>query len=102
MTSFDDASGIRVNHAGLQAGAQDLTTAVRAIEGRLARLDGELAPLRAQWAGSAQEAYQRAKAQWDQAIAEMKGLLARTSAAVAQADQDYRAADARGAALFGG
>ena len=66
------------------------------------RLDGELAPLRSQWVGEAQQAYTVAKARWDGAINEMRDLLRITSQQVTQANADYRAADARGARSFGG
>lgn len=92
--------GILVDHAALEQAAQDLTAAVKAIEGRLDQLDAELAPLRSDWVGSAQESYQAAKATWDRAMAEMTTLLAQTSAAVAVSNAEYRAADQRGAAAF--
>ncbi len=92
--------GLRVNHAGLDTVADDLGQAVRRIDERLDRLESELAPLRSDWAGSAQQAYLRAKATWDRAMQEMKGLLQETSVAVVRSNADYRAADQRGAASF--
>lgn len=95
--------GISVNHGGMDIGAADLAQVVRAIEARMERLDSDLAELKGSgWSGSAQQAYTVAKHQWDQAILQMKDLLARTSVAVSTANHDYRAADQRGAALFGG
>ena len=92
--------GLRVNHAGLDSVADDLGQAVRRIDERLDRLESELAPLRSDWTGSAQQAYTTAKATWDRAMQEMKGLLHETSATVVQSNADYRAADLRGAASF--
>ena len=92
--------GLRVNHAGLDAAAQDLLATVKQIDDRLDRLESELAPLRSDWTGQAQEAYTAAKARWDQAIGEMKDLLDQTSRSVAQSNADYQAADQRGAAAF--
>lgn len=92
--------GLRVNHAGLDTAAEDLGRAVKAIDDRLNRLESELAPLRSDWTGSAQQAYTTAKAKWDNAMNEMKTLLAETSAAVTQSNAEYRAADQRGAASF--
>jgi WXG100 family type VII secretion target len=84
--------GLRVNHAGLDTVADDLGQAVTRIDERLDRLESELAPLRSDWTGSAQQAYTAAK---------MKDLLHETSTAVTQSNAEYRAADQRGAASFG-
>jgi early secretory antigenic target protein ESAT-6 len=92
--------GLRVNHAGLDAAAQDLATTVKQIDERLNRLESELAPLRSDWTGSAQQSYQVAKTKWDTAMQDMKNLLADTSTTVHQSNADYRAADQRGAASF--
>jgi early secretory antigenic target protein ESAT-6 len=92
--------GLRVNHAGLDTAAEDLGRAVKQIDDRLNRLESELAPLRSDWSGNAQQAYVAAKAKWDNAMNEMKTLLAETSTAVTQSNADYKAADQRGAASF--
>ena len=92
--------GLRVNHAGLDTAADDLARAVKQIDDRLNRLESELAPLRSDWTGNAQQAYTTAKAKWDAAMQEMKTLLADTSATVTQSNQEYMAADKRGAASF--
>ena len=92
--------GLRVNHAGLDNAAEDMSRTVREIDSRLHRLEQELAPLRTQWAGNAQQAYDTAKARWDLAIKEMRDLLEETSRTVTQSNAEYRAADQRGAAAF--
>ena len=92
--------GLRVNHAGLDQAAEDLGTAVKQIDDRLNRLEQELAPLRSDWTGNAQQSYQVAKTKWDTAMQEMKDLLADTSATVHQSNAEYKAADQRGAASF--
>lgn len=97
--SFD---GLRVDHAGLDTAAQDLYATVQEIDDRLNRLESELAPLRSDWVGNAQEAYTAAKARWDGAIREMKDLLHETSRNVQHSNAEYIAADRRGAASFGG
>ncbi|MBC9734245.1 WXG100 family type VII secretion target [Nocardioides marmotae] len=94
--------GIRVNHAGLDTAAADLMQAVKNIDDRLNRLESELAPLRSDWDGQAQQAYHVAKQKWDGAITEMRNILTQTSQAVSQSNTDYAAADKRGAASFGG
>ena len=92
--------GLRVNHAGLEAAAQDLSTTVKQIDERLNRLESELAPLRSDWTGNAQTAYQVAKTKWDTAMQDMKDLLQQTSTTVHQSNADYKSADQRGAASF--
>jgi WXG100 family type VII secretion target len=80
--------------------AQDLGTMVKQIDDRLNRLESELAPLRSDWTGNAQQAYTAAKAKWDTAMQEMKDLLQQTSTTVTQSNADYMAADNRGARSF--
>jgi early secretory antigenic target protein ESAT-6 len=97
-----ELDGLRVDHAGLDQAADDLMAVVDRIGARMNQLDAELGPLRSQWVGEAQRAYTVAKARWDGAIEEMRDLLRQASQQVAQANADYRAADARGARAFGG
>ncbi|MCW2765202.1 MAG: hypothetical protein JWO11_1161 [Nocardioides sp.] len=95
-----ELDGIRVNHAGLDQGAEDLHRTVKDIDNRMHRLESELAPLRKDWSGNAQLAYTTAKARWDRAIQGMRDLLDDTSRTVYQSNAEYKAADLRGAASF--
>ena len=97
--SFD---GIKVQHGHLDAGAADVMKAAKDIEARLDQLESELNPLKSDWNGNAKMAYDQAKAKWDQAIYEMRDLLNDTHLQVTSSNDDYRAADRQGAALFGG
>jgi WXG100 family type VII secretion target len=97
-----ESDGIRVAHAGLERAADDLHAAVRRIDERLDRLAGELAPLRSDWSGEAQQAYELARQRWEQAMGEMRDVLASTGHQVAESNAAYRSADLRGAAAFGG
>ncbi|WP_028474641.1 WXG100 family type VII secretion target [Nocardioides alkalitolerans] len=97
---MSDGSGLTVDHGTLEATAQDLVAAARQIEARLDRLEQELAPLRSEWSGNAQEAYVRAKAIWDQEMTRMIELLQATSNSVTNSNAEYRAADRRGADRF--
>jgi 6 kDa early secretory antigenic target len=92
--------GLRVNHAGLDRAAEDLYAAVKKIDDRMNRLESELAPLRSDWSGQAQQAYTTAKAKWDMALQDMRNLLDETSRTVYQSNAEYRAADMRGANSF--
>ncbi|MDO9457852.1 WXG100 family type VII secretion target [Nocardioides sp.] len=94
--------GIRVNHSALEHAAADMQQTVKDIDDRLNRLESELQPLRNDWAGNAQQSYTVAKGKWDTAIQEMKDLLNETHTSVTQSNLDYQAADAKGAAQFGG
>jgi 6 kDa early secretory antigenic target len=94
--------GLRVDHGALERAALDLQATVSRIDDRMDRLEGELAPLRSDWSGEAQQAYATAKAGWDSALAEMRDLLDQTRRAVDHSNDEYRAADLRGARSFGG
>lgn len=94
--------GIRVNHEALRTTAQNMMDTMRRIDDRLNLLESDLQPLRNDWTGDAQQAYHVAKGKWDTAIDEMQLLLKETSTSVARSQEDYAAADARGAAAFGG
>ena len=92
--------GIRVNHAALDQAAQDMYQTVKDIDDRMNRLESELAPLKSDWHGNAQQAYTTAKAKWDWAIQEMRDLLDESHQTVYQSNAEYQAADRRGAAQF--
>ena len=92
--------GIRVNHQALDQAAQDMYQTVKDIDERMNRLEDDLTPLKSDWHGNAQEAYTRAKAKWDWAIQEMRDLLDESHRTVYQSNEEYQAADRRGAAQF--
>jgi 6 kDa early secretory antigenic target len=95
-----ELDGLRVNHAGLDEAAEDLTRVVAKIDARLNQLQRELEPLRTSWVGDAQRAYAVAAARWEGAITEMRDLLYSTSQQVTRSNAEYRAADLRGARSF--
>lgn len=94
--SFD----LRVNHGQLDAAVQDIATTVKALDNRLNQLESELATLKSDWVGSAQQSYVAAKAKWDAAITHLNQVLTDTGTAVASANSEYAAADRRGANSF--
>lgn len=93
---------ILVNHAGVQGLADRVRGTATDIQARLDALAARLQPLAAEWEGAQQVAYHDAKHRWDTAIREMIVLLEHAGAAVRAADEEYRAADRRGSARFGG
>lgn len=95
--SFD---GIKVEHGKLDAGSADVIAAAKDIEARLNTLEDELKPLASDWTGAAKEAYREAKATWDKAITDMIVLLGQAGTNVDTSNQEYKAADARGAGRF--
>ena len=95
--SFD---GIKVEHGRLDQGSADVMAAAKDIQTRLDTLEDELKPLAVDWTGAAKEAYREAKATWDKAIADMIALLEQASVNVDSSNQEYKAADARGAGRF--
>ncbi len=95
--SFD---GINVQHGKLDQGSADVMAAARDIQTRLDTLEDELKPLASDWTGAAKEAYREAKATWDKAIADMIVLLEQASTNVDTSNQEYKAADSRGAGRF--
>jgi WXG100 family type VII secretion target len=92
--------GLVVNHGGLNEVTDHLYQAVKNIDTRMHNLERDLAPLQSEWSGNAQAAYNQAKTKWDTAIAEMMQLLNDTGTTVGQSNQDYHAADMRGANSF--
>lgn len=90
-----------VSQSALAQTADDLAATVASMAARLAELDQELAPLRTEWIGSAQEAYQVAKSRWDAEIGRLSSALSSVRLAVMQSAAEYAEADRRGAAMFG-
>ncbi len=95
--SFD---GIKVEHGKLDTGSADVIAAAKDIEARLNTLEDELKPLASDWTGAAKEAYREAKETWDKAITDMIILLNQAGQNVDSSNQEYKAADARGAGRF--
>ena len=90
-----------VSQAALAQTADDLGATIAAMAARLAQLDQELAPLRSEWIGNAQEAYAVAKVRWDTEIERLSSALSSARLAVMQSAAAYAEADRRGAAMFG-
>jgi WXG100 family type VII secretion target len=84
---------LKVDFAALSGASADISAGANQIQNQLDQMDSALQPLRADWTGSASEAYQTAKTQWTQAITDMKQLLAEIGTAVSSSHDDYRAGE---------
>jgi early secretory antigenic target protein ESAT-6 len=78
-----------VDHAKLEAAAQDLARRQQALQQLLTSLEDGLGPMIASWEGSAQSMYVEKKAAWDAAAADLAALLGSISRLTEQAHQGY-------------
>ncbi|WP_435772032.1 WXG100 family type VII secretion target [Nocardioides sp. SYSU DS0651] len=92
--------GLRVNHGELSAAAQNMYATVQKLDETLNNLENDIAPHVATWSGDQQEAYRVSKAAWDWAMREMRDLLDESHRTVYTSNDEYMAADRRGAARF--
>lgn len=92
--------GLRVNHGELEAAAQNMYATVQKLDETLNNLENDIAPKVATWSGAQQESYRVSKAAWDWAMQEMRDLLDESHKTVYQSNDEYRAADRRGASRF--
>lgn len=93
---------LRVHHASLEQSADDMDRTFAKIQDTLSDLEKLLDPLKADWSGEQQGAYQQAKAVWDTEMSQMATVLTETSNTVRTANGDYMLADKKGAGLFNG
>jgi WXG100 family type VII secretion target len=80
---------IYVDHAKLDAAAQDFARRQEALQSLLAGLEEGLAPMIASWEGSAQGMYLEKKAAWDAASADLAALLADIGRLTGRAHESY-------------
>ena len=93
-------SEILVTFSAISTAEGDIATTSQNINGQLADLKAYLAPLVADWTGSAAELYQAKQKQWDEAAAELNAILAQISRAVGAAGEDFRAAENSNASIW--
>lgn len=92
--------GLRVNHGALDAAAENMYRTVKKIDESLDNLENDIASKVATWSGDQQEAYRVSKAAWDWAMKEMRDLLDQSKQTVYNSNDEYMAADKRGAGRF--
>lgn len=79
----------KVNFEAVGTASTDITNGAATIEQHLADMDRALAPLRSDWSGAASESYELAQRNWNQAIADMKVLLAQIGTQVARDNEQF-------------
>jgi early secretory antigenic target protein ESAT-6 len=80
---------IYVDHAQLEAAAQNFAQRREQLQNVLSTLEEGLAPMIASWAGSAQSMYLEKKAAWDTAAADLSTLLGGIARMTGEAHQGY-------------
>ncbi|MCX2923773.1 WXG100 family type VII secretion target [Streptomyces sp. NEAU-W12] len=76
------------NHA--EGAADDMVSQSKAIMSILANLEMELAELRNSWIGDDREVYSEVQAKWDNAVENIKNLLANHSHLLTDISSNYR------------
>lgn len=95
---MQDGQNLLVNHEALQGIGADLQAGAKALEDRLHQLERDLNALT--FEGKAATDYAQAKLAWNQAMEAAKSLLHDVGRAVHTSNDDYLAADIRGAGRF--
>lgn len=92
---------MRINHGALDMAVDDIGTGLNQINSRLDQLDSELRQLAQNWEGHAKEAYDVARAEWNDGMSGMNEILNALRMSVAQANATYQQMDQRNAGRFG-
>jgi WXG100 family type VII secretion target len=79
----------------------DFASAYSSLQGTISTLDGQLRGSLAEWDGAAQQAYHSAKAVWDSAMADMGTVLNQLGVVIGTANENYTAAEAANARMWG-
>ena len=88
MTMSD--SGIDLTFDSLDTGSIDIKNGASAIENRLAQMDRDLQPTKADWQSDASQAYQDAQRKWNQALDDMRTVLQQIGQTVGDSNTGYQ------------
>jgi WXG100 family type VII secretion target len=91
---------IKVDYNSLANASQTITSTARNIEGKLSDLKSMLQQM--QWEGSDQASYHQAQMKWDQAMADIRQLLAEIGGAVQTAQENYMQTEQANASMWNG
>ncbi|MFJ2095306.1 WXG100 family type VII secretion target [Streptomyces sp. NPDC087901] len=81
---------IFVDYRHAENAADDMVSQTQAIMSTMANLEMELAELRNTWIGDDREVYSQVQANWDQAMENLKTLLANHSSLLTGISDNYR------------
>ncbi len=85
---------IKVNFESLEAGYQNLKQGANTLESHLRDLEQRIeSGMLSVWNGTAQQAYQEKKQQWNRAAQDMQQVLAGIGQAVQRAHESYTTAE---------
>ena len=93
---------IRVSFADIAAGQQSVASAASRIDGQLTDLRTFLAPLVADWTGTASETYQARQREIDAAWRDLNQVLASVGVHLGQAHDAYRETEMRNVRRYAG
>ncbi|WP_043807672.1 WXG100 family type VII secretion target [Rhodococcus triatomae] len=91
------SGAMRYDFGAIDGARADIAATSGNINGKLADLKSYLAPLVAEWEGSAAEAYQANQAKWDKSINELNQTLEAIGRAVGAGNEDMAATNTRAA-----
>lgn len=80
----------------------DLGMAFASVQSTINDLESTLAANLSQWSGSAQDAYQSVKQQWDNAVADMAAVLSKAQVHMANAAEMYQTVENQNISIWHG
>jgi WXG100 family type VII secretion target len=95
-----DGGKLVINFAHLAQAAQDINSAVNAMNNEIDACERAAQPLVASWEGDAQEAYGIRQAKWREAANHLSQMLRDIKAAVEDSASNFTQAEHRNKALF--
>lgn len=84
---------MKVDYQTIHQAADDCNSTGSELEARFEQLKSDLAPLTESWSGNAMDAWHAKQQQWNQALEEMKQLLAQIATALPQIADGYQETD---------
>ncbi|NIH82648.1 WXG100 family type VII secretion target [Amycolatopsis viridis] len=93
---------IKVDYATIHQAAEDCNKTGGELENLFEKLKSDIKPLTDTWWGEATDAYLRCQHDWNVALEDLKGLLARIATALPQIADGYQDTDKGVTRMFGG